>query len=46
MQSIRKLEENAMEKIYRGGDIEKTLQQNEDAINEIVYNQNRANGYK
>lgn len=46
MQGIRKLEENAMEKIYRGGDIEKVLQQNEDAINEIIYNQNRANGYK
>lgn len=44
MQTIRKLEEDAMEKIYQGGDITRVLKNSEKAINEIVYNQNRANG--
>lgn len=44
MQTIRKLEEDAMEKIYRGGDIEHILKGNERTINDLVYSQNRANG--
>lgn len=45
MQSVRKLEEGAMEKIYRGADIEQTLSDTDKVINDNLDQLNKANGY-
>lgn len=45
MQSVRKIEEGAMEKIYAGADIEETLKSADKVINENLTQLNLANGY-
>jgi len=45
MQEIRKLEENAMEKIYRGGNINDVLENTDKRINDSLTQLNKANGY-